>query len=124
MEDWIPPATKIANSVVLVAIAIGVHYRHRRRIHIPIMISCFVVDLSNLLVIELTRGAIEKTLQTDDWLLVFHVAVSVTFLLGYVIAVITGTRLHRTGRGRPIHRGNAAVFLLARVLNYITSFFV
>ncbi len=131
MEDWIlhlPSASKIANSVVLAAIAVGIHYRHRRKIHIPIMLSCFVLDVINLVVIELNRGAIKKAIATattgGDWILKFHISVSVIFLVCYVIAIITGIRLHRTGKGRATHRKNAAVFLLARVLNYVTSFYV
>jgi type IV secretory pathway TrbL component len=107
---------------------IGVTFRRRRRVHVPIMASACVIDIANVLIIELGRGAVEKSLSTAttarDWVLKLHILVSVTCIVCYAIAIVTGTRLLRRGAGRAVHRRNAAVFLVCRTVNFITSFWV
>jgi len=128
MHDVAELISSAFSTVVLVFLAVGLHYRHRRRVHIPIMLGCFAVDLANVVYIEVRRGAGGKggtTLGTaGEWGLQFHIAVSVLTLLGYAVALYTGIRLWRAHGGRRLHRANAAAFLMARVLNYVTSFYV
>lgn len=111
---------------VLVLLATGLVHRHRPKVHVPIMLSCFVVDLANVVYIEVRRGAVAQTVgmltQGGRWVLGFHIAVSVLSLVGYMVAAVTGFRLLKRGRGRRAHRANAVAFLILRVLNYITSF--
>lgn len=124
----LPLLSKVASTLVMILLVIGLVYRRHTRIHIPIMLSCFALDLSNVLVIELNRGAIRQTMDTvtevGDWLLKFHIVVSVICVICYPLAVFTGLRLLRRGVHRTSHRLNACVFLVTRVLNYVTSFWV
>jgi hypothetical protein len=116
------------STAVMALLALGIYRRHTPRVHVPIMLVCFVLDLANVVFIEIGRGAVEHALSTarsgGEWILKFHIAVSILSLLGYGVALATGLRLLRTGRGRVLHRSNAVLFLLFRVLNYVTSFFV
>lgn len=113
---------------VLVLIAIGLLFRHRREIHIPLMLSSLAVDLGNVVTIELRRAAVEKAARAmasqGEWLIKFHVAVSLVALIGYGVALITGLRIWKGKGGRRVHRLNMAVFLAARVLNFLTGFCV
>ncbi len=124
--------SRILNGVILAAIAVGLWQRHHPRRHVPIMIASFIVDLANVLVVELNRGAVEKAFKTvgrtGDWILQFHILVSVACLACYAVALATGLKLLKSGaatplpRTRGLHKKNAAVFLICRVLNFITSF--
>ncbi|MBI4586881.1 MAG: hypothetical protein HY717_22940 [Planctomycetes bacterium] len=124
--------SRIFNGLILGAVAVGLWQRRRPRRHVPIMIACFAVDLANVLVVELNRAAVEKAFktvaQTGDWILKFHILVSVVCLACYAVALVTGLRLLKGGAAsrlpgtRGLHKKNAAVFLICRVLNFITSF--
>jgi formate-dependent nitrite reductase membrane component NrfD len=121
ISSWVSTGT-------LVLLAYGLVHRHRPRIHIPVMVSAFAIDVANVIFIEVRRSAVEKALQSvttgGDWLLKFHIAVSLLSVAGYLVALFTGLRLYRRGEGRQIHRANAIVFIVNRVLNYLTSFYV
>lgn len=118
------------STLVLVIIGLGVAFRKRATIHIPLMASAFVLDLALLLYIEFTRHAVEKlgeTLQTatPDGLLYFHVSVSALTLVLYIVQIMTGIRLFKGGLPNPaLHRNYGMLFLTCRLLNYVTSFFV
>ncbi len=123
--------TRISSGVsmgVLLLLAFGIYHRHRPRVHIPVMLVSFVIDLANVILIEVRRGAVEKAISTasapGEWILKLHIAVSVLSLAGYVSAIITGLRLLRKNQGRHVHRVNAAAFIFLRVMNYLTSFYV
>ncbi len=128
MQDWRFVASSSVSTLVLVLIAIGLQRRHDRRVHIPIMLTCFVIDVANVLFIELGRGAVMRTLETatqaGEWLLKVHIAFSVMTLAGYVVAALTGSKLRKGIDVRKVHRWNGAIFLLNRVANYATSFMV
>ena len=124
-------ATRISSWLsvgVLVLLAFGIYHRHRPSLHIPTMLACFAIDVGNVIYIEVRRGAVEKTISTagtaGEWILKLHILVSVLSIVGYLVAVITGVRLLRKGRGRLAHRLNAVIFLSLRVTNYLTSFYV
>ena len=85
------------------------------------MLLAFVGDLTNVLVIQLSRGAIQQIPQMTPYEL-FHVSVSVLSVVCYVIALVTGWKLLKTGQKRKIHRVNAIVFVVTRALSYFTSF--
>jgi formate-dependent nitrite reductase membrane component NrfD len=122
-------ASYLANAAVLALIAFGLYHRHRRRIHVPVMLTCLVVDVVNVIRIELGRKAVEKALETattsGEWLLKFHILVSTLCVVGYLVAAFTGWKLlHGLERYRRVHRGNMVFFLFTRVLNFLTSFYV
>ncbi len=112
----------------LVLIIVGVAYRRVTRVHVPIMLAAFVIDMLNVLLIELNRDAVKRTMETagvaGEWILKFHILVSVISVVCYVIALITGPLLLLRRRCRTAHRWNAIVFLVCRSINFVTSFWV
>src|SRR5262249_8104254 len=123
-----PLISSLVSTGVMLLLAYGIHRRHTMRVHVPVMLTAFAVDLANVIYIELRRGAVAKAFTTattgGEWILKFHITVSVLAILGYFLALFTGLRLLTSGRGRRLHRANAVVFILDRVLNYISSFYV
>jgi hypothetical protein len=118
------------STLVLIIIAVGVWFKRRPEIHIPVMCCAFAMDLGLLLYIEVTRHAVENLSESiqsavPDLLLYFHVLVSVLTLILYGVQIITGIKLSK-GRinARQLHLKSAYLFITCRLLNYITSFFV
>lgn len=128
LAELLPAISRIVGAAVFLLILAGVWYRRRPAVHIPIMVISFVIDVGNVLVIEFHRHAIDQALETStrsgEWVLKFHILVSVICIAGYVVALATGPVLLRTGKGRKLHRRNALVFLVSRALNCATSFLV
>jgi hypothetical protein len=127
--------TRSLNTAMVLVIAIGLLVRFRPRAHIPIMLLAFAVDLGNVFLVEVVArqrnegiGAVEKGISTmaegEAIIPMVHITVSALAIIGYVVAVITGIRLHRYGTGRRIHKANAAVFIFNRLASYITSFWM
>ena len=123
-----------ANTLVLFLIAYGLWVRHQPQKHMKVMYSCFASDLIIVVLVEVGNhleggsGAVAKGVGTvadgENGLLIFHIAVSVIFLVCYGYAIFSGRRLHRTGEGRGKHKINAIIFIFTRLLNWITSFYV
>ncbi len=118
------------STIVLLLIGLGLAQRHQPRVHMPLMILAFVMDLGLVLYIEWSRHAVEtlaeglKTPFSHQFLL-FHVSVSALTLLLYVALIASGASLFR-GRAlsRPVHRGLAFAFIACRLTNYVTSFWM
>lgn len=128
---------KVLNTLIaLVVVPIGLALRRRPSLHIPIMLSAFAVDVVNVFLVEIVArihthgaGAVEQGIRAftgGDMAFIqkFHIAVSVLCILGYIVAVVTGLKLHYRGILRRTHRANAAVFLVTRLLSYVTSFWM
>ena len=124
------------NVLVVGGLAYGLSRRREAAIHMKIMTTCFVVDLLNVILVEVTarvtneesQGAVEQGLKSF-WndpvsLLNFHIAVSVISIVCYIIAIRVGRRLFRTGEGRGLHRKNALVFIVTRLASFVTSIMV
>lgn len=111
--------------VALLLVALGLALRRRAKLHMALMTAAFLVDLALLLYVEFTRQAVEKALSGGDALLYFHIAVSLGVLVLYVLQIRLGLRLYR---GQPIvrvrHRQLGVVFVVLRLLNFVTSFYV
>ncbi len=132
--EILPTVNRSLGTLVVVLLIYGLWNRRRPRIHMPVMIGCFVIDVANVVMIEVGRlvmegeGAVARSVrsltQEGLTLLNFHIAVSLLTLVCYGIAVGTGLRLYRRGRGRGVNRTNAVIFLLARATNFVTSFLV
>ena len=127
--------TRSLNTAMVILLAVGLALRFRPKAHIPIMLIAFAVDLGNVILVEVYArqknegvGAVEKGLATmiegQALLPMVHITVSILCILGYVVAAITGTLLHRRGICRKAHRWNAAVFILNRLASYVTSFWM
>jgi hypothetical protein len=114
-----------ASTFVLFLIVAGVLLRRRRRIHIPIMIAAFSLDLAAVLAIEISRGAIKKATSSPPPLLLFHVTVSVCALVFYGVMFALGERVRKGAEQlRPWHRRTAWAFGACRTANYVTSWMI
>ena len=126
----------VINVLVVAGLAYGLSRRREAAIHMKIMTTCFVVDLLNVILVEVTaratsgesQGAVEQGLRSF-WndpvsVLNFHIVVSVASIVCYIIAIRTGRRLFRTGEGRGTHRKNAVVFIVTRLASFVTSIMV
>ena len=115
------------STLILLLIFFGLIQRHNRRIHVPVMLTAFAADVLLVLVIEISRHAVEKAIShTDDSLLMFHVIVSTLTLLLYAMLTFLGFRVLRHNDGQALiwHRKLAYAFILCRLTNYVTSFWV
>jgi len=136
LDEMLPTVAKAANTAMLLVLAVGIWYRRRPAVHIPLMLVAFAVDLANVLVVEYVarrqnsqgKGAVEQAAdaltQGASALALVHIAVSVLCMLGYVVALFTGIRLYRHGRGRRAHQVNAGIFIVTRLTSYVTSFWM
>lgn len=118
-------AFPLLQTLVLLLISIGLYFRKVNRIHIPVMIAAFLIDLGMVLYLELNRAAVEQVIGGVEGLLLFHVIVSTLVVVLYVALFVTGFRLFKKVTLSPkLHRTLAMAFVLGRLINYITSFFV
>ena len=130
----LPLLAKTLNTVILFVLAYGLWKRRSPRSHVPIMLTAFLVDLGNVLLVELAAretkgvGAVEQAAHTvlegGRAIAQVHIAASALCIAGYVVAIVTGTLLLRRGRARRAHKANAAFFIAMRLLSYVTSFWM
>ena len=116
------PLKYISIGVCLVVL-LGYAFRRRRRIHVPAMLVAFVVDMAVVAYIEFTRDALASAKAKMGPLMVVHLIFSVSVLVLYFGQIATGLRKLKN---RPSwwHRQGAALFLISRFGNLITSFWV
>lgn len=114
---------KIISIVACLLLAAGYANRRKKRVHIPLMLSAFAVDMGLVLYIELTRHAIETARTTTSGLMIFHIAISVGVVLLYLWQIYSGTR---RARGKPAasHGITGVALLVTRLGNLVTSFMV
>jgi len=125
---------KALNTFGLFILAYGLSQRRRPRIHMPVMLTAFAIDVFNVILVEVLarskegKGAVEQATSVftegGTTLQYVHIGTSFLCIVGYVVAVITGTRLWRRGVGRTAHRVNAAAFIVTRLVSYVTSFWM
>jgi hypothetical protein len=115
---------KLISFGVCVIIVIGLYYRKRRRVHIPLMASAFCIDLGLLLYIELTRQAIRTVTHQPHPFVAVHSLISILVAIAYVVQIASGIALAKTGRWRCVHRFTAPIFVVLRLSNFITSLWV
>lgn len=116
---------QIYSGIVLFLIFVGFLLRRRRKIHIPIMIGSFVLDLISILYLELNRNVIFKAYDTiSKELMQIHLFFAVVTLVGYGIAMVTGRKIAKGAPISALHRINAFCFLTARTGVFITSFWI
>ena len=126
---------KLINTVIVALVLPYALWKRRRpKVHIPTMLSAFTVDLVNVVLVEYYarishgKGAVEQGIGAftgnGSFLSRFHIIVSVLSILGYLVAIATGTRLYRKGRSRKVHKVNALLFLGTRYASYVTSFWM
>ena len=114
----------ILSTLVLFIIAYGVIKRNDRKVHIPVMTAAFLIDLGLVLYIELNRGAVEQAIDGVEGLLLFHIIVSALVLVLYIALTVIGVKLLKNPAMMKLHRNLAAAFIICRLTNYVTSFFI
>ncbi|MEB3287313.1 MAG: hypothetical protein VKJ04_07405 [Vampirovibrionales bacterium] len=120
----------VISTFILALIGIGLWKRRDMKIHVPAMLAAFGLDVMLVLIIEINRQAIETvaaSVKTPDAhaLLLFHVSVSLATVILYAVLTYLGFKVLKGNRGLlKLHRNLAAVFLLCRLANYVTSFYV
>lgn len=115
----------LLSSLVLLLILAGVRYRRQMRVHLRLMLAAFIIDLSLVLYIELTRHAVNKVTHQTGALLWFHVIVSVAVLIAYLAQIQLGRKI-MTGfiASRDLHIRLGCTFCALRLINYVTSFMI
>lgn len=118
-------ATDMVATVIVLTLAVGLAMRRDRSKHPWIMLTAFVADLSLVAYLELTRSAVATAVKFDSRILNFHVAVAVGTVLLYLVLVPSGYKLWKgKGGSRLFHKRAAALFVVLRLLTYVTAFFV
>lgn len=117
-------AVQAYSTAVLVLIAAGLAFRRRRKIHIPIMVSAFALDLGSVIFLQIQRHAVQKAASEPTTILMVHISFALATIVLYTAMAVTGTRLARKGVGRRTHKSLACVFLACRIGTWATSFFV
>jgi len=116
----------VISTAAVLAIFAGLWFRTRdRRTHKRLMIGAFITDLLTAAYIEITTHVVEQVAREMSSLMLFHVVVSVGFIVLYFVMFALGRRLD-AGReeARSAHRNIGILFLLLRLANYVTSYFV
>ena len=123
MTHWI-------STLVLVVLAYGLWQRHNPMRHIPAMLTAFATDLTLVVYIETSRHAVEQV-ASDAFhpgahaLLLFHATISLITVLLYAVMTFTGFKVVTEQREYLVlHRRLAKVFIVLRLVNYVTSFMV
>ena len=115
---------KLLSVLVCVILVIGVLYRRRKRIHIPLMLTAMAIDVGMVLYLEIRRGVLESIPSRPMTpLLVIHITISVLVLILYGVQVVTGYH-NSKGRRSAWHPRIAALLLPLRFANLITSFMI
>ncbi len=104
-------------------LVIGFTQRRRKAVHIPLMLTAFVLDVAIVLYIEITRDAIAAAKAKMGPLMIVHICISVAVLLLYGVQIVTGIQKAR-GRRNRWHGFSGTSLLLLRFGNLVTSFMV
>lgn len=118
----------IVSTLVLIIIAAGLFFRKDPKKHIPLMLTAFIIDVSLVLVIEFQRHAVEAVVEnvvkSPSAFVIFHASISLLVIIMYIALTWTGTTIYKHGARHllKLHRAFAAIFIILRLINYITSF--
>ncbi len=115
----------VAVSATIVALMlVGVALRRTPRRHVPVMVATVVSDLALVGYIEVSARAVEKAASgTLHWSVYVHIGIAALCIVGYVVAIVTGTKLLRNPGSpvRGIHRANAIAVVLLRLAVFATT---
>ncbi len=114
---------KLISTFACVLIIVGYLNRSRRRVHIPLMASAFVIDMAIVLYIELARGVIDQVRARMGLLMIVHIILSSAVIALYIGQIVTGIKNARGLRSK-WHAKAGLWLILTRVGNLITSFLV
>jgi len=119
----------LVSSFVVVLISVGIMFRRKMEVHIPLMASAFVIDVALVLIIELQRHAVEKvigevTAASPSAFVIFHASISLLVILFYIALGITGSKTLKDRSKLAVHKKLAYIFIGLRLINYVTSFWM
>ncbi len=111
----------------MLILAWGLTSRFNRKRHMALMSTAFAIDLLLVLVIEIQRHAVENlaTSKLDTFTMV-HAGISLTVLILYGVMAYLGIKITKsdTPEIRAKHRHTGMAFVVFKLANYITSFYV
>lgn len=116
------------SSVILLILSAGLYFRRKPKIHIPLMSTAFACDVLLVLFIEFQRKAIESVVSevsaSPDWFVLFHALISLLVVVLYIALARTGFLVYKRHKPQLLktHRNLAGLFVLLRLVNYVTSF--
>jgi hypothetical protein len=114
---------KILSVGIVLLLFYGYSQRRQSRIHIPVMVGAFILDMLLVLYIELNRHAMEQAVGPTTLLMKVHLFFSFGVLILYLVQIVGGVLRHREA-GASWHKEAGMAFLLFRVGNLVTSFFI
>lgn len=129
MPAWVNGANT-ASLVITVALVVGTLLRFNRKVHPPLMVTCFLADLGLVVWLEVTREAVETAAGNMSPLMAVHIALAVAMLVLYAAMLIGGIGLLRaapdadTGKARRKHRMGAVAFFAVRIAVLATAVMV
>jgi hypothetical protein len=87
------------------------------------MVSAFVIDMSMVLDIELTRAAVKTAMGPTSLLMKVHLFFAFGTVLLYLVQIVSGAIRFKKG-GVKFHKYTGISFLLFRFGNMVTSFLI
>ena len=115
----------ILSTLVLFIIAAGIMRRRTPKVHYPLMLTAFTLDIGMVLYIELAREAVKTAMSGPPPLLMFHIVVSCLVIVCYLTQFFLGWRLLKgKSTNRRAHLITAILFCVLRLTNYVTSFMI
>jgi len=114
----------LASSAVFAILLIGLYFRRKPRLHIPLMLLAFVLDVSLVIYLEFARSALTTASAPPHGFVLFHVCLAVITLMLYVIQIISGIFVLIFEVPSTFHRRSACLFFLFRFSTLITSIWV
>lgn len=118
------------STLSVVLIGLGLRFRKRAEIHMSLMIMAFIIDIGLVMYIEWSRHALQELTgaaidPVNHELLIFHAMASLLTIVLYLVQFVTGVILFRGGQvQRILHRTTGILFVICRLLNYVTGFMV
>ena len=119
-----------SSTLVLIILGFGLYFRKKKKLHIPLMASAFIIDLSLVLIIEFQRHAVENVIASPSPFVIFHATISGLVLVLYIALANIGMKMAKLSTGTQLidltstHVKLAKVFIVFRLINYVTSFYM
>ncbi|MCA8938547.1 MAG: hypothetical protein KDB07_01960 [Planctomycetes bacterium] len=129
-EWYFSDFSRASSAAIMALIFVGLVLRRNRKLHPPIMLGCFGLDVALLLHIEFSRDAIETSFDKISPLLGVHIILALIMLAGYGFLTQTGFKILKTedpatAAGlRKRHGIGAGIFVLTRIAVMVTAVMV
>ena len=116
---------KLISIGIVILLVYGITQRFRPKIHIPVMLIAFVLDVALVLYIELSRDATGQALGWNDLpgIMQIHIFLSTMTVVMYLVQIASGFIRWKKG-GMPYHKHTGIIFMLFRLGNLATSFMI